>query len=352
MKGRILIIATALFIIFAMCSCTKERTVENSSDGDIRLTFNISDSHDTKSVYDIGSLGEDGQINSLILLVYNNDRSSSKYGYLETSRHLTVSDLSNVSFKTTLGSKIIYAVSNIDTISMTQAQTLDGFREITTSISTETFGRFKMIGNVNYEVGADVTKNIVLTRLVARIQINSIGVNFDGSWCDGKTLSDIKIYLINVRDRVYMYSGASAGSSFFNHKGYNAYQSGSCLLSDIIYEGNVGSIQDNSSHSAAHVFHCYENTIGSESDNDRFTRLVIEGKIDGTAYYYPISINQNSFGSTSYPLGVEANKWYKMDVTILRPGTDSPDVTLDKGTVTVSISTVNWTVIDNGNIEF
>jgi hypothetical protein len=60
-----------------------------------------------------------------------------------------------------------------------------------------------------------------------------------------------------------------------------------------------------------------------EGPGTPYTRLVLEGKIKGETYYWPVAINRTGDG-----LGIEANTRYVFDFTIRRKGVRDPDTEL------------------------
>ena len=61
------------------------------------------------------------------------------------------------------------------------------------------------------------------------------------------------------------------------------------------------------------------------------TRLVIEGKLRGTTYYYPIDLP-----------GLEADVQYRMDVTLTRAGTTDPDTPAAAGSIRLECQVLDW----------
>ena len=65
---------------------------------------------------------------------------------------------------------------------------------------------------------------------------------------------------------------------------------------------------------------CFHNYCKEESPGSPFTRLVVEGKIQGEKYYWPLTVNRTADGE-----GVRNNTRHVFDLTIRRKGSLTPD---------------------------
>jgi hypothetical protein len=86
-----------------------------------------------------------------------------------------------------------------------------------------------------------------------------------------------------------------------------------------------GVIAAGSSYTNEHYFYCYPNLT------DTKTRLVVEAVVGGYTYYYPVTLD-----------AVDANTSYDYNLTITRLGSDSPDVPVEEGTVTFTVTVKDW----------
>jgi hypothetical protein len=94
--------------------------------------------------------------------------------------------------------------------------------------------------------------------------------------------------------------------------------------------------------------------LSAESDESKFTRLVIQADLNGTTYYYPININRVGFGysESNDHMGIKRNTSYSVEVTITRPGSLDPDSTLEFGTLTADITVLDWKTIPVAYVGF
>ena len=78
-------------------------------------------------------------------------------------------------------------------------------------------------------------------------------------------------------------------------------------------------------------FFCYPNPSDGTEFGSPVTRLVIEGKLRGTTYYYPIDLP-----------GLKADAQYRMDVTLTRAGTTDPDTPAVAGSIRLESRVLDW----------
>ena len=100
-------------------------------------------------------------------------------------------------------------------------------------------------------------------------------------------------------------------------------------------------------------FHAYENTLVAETDALRFTRIVIQGNIDGITYFWPININREGFRASSPGHdGVKANHTYEYNVKITKIGIGDPDAIIENAVADVTLSVKDWITVPSVSYEF
>ena len=90
---------------------------------------------------------------------------------------------------------------------------------------------------------------------------------------------------------------------------------------------------------------CYANEPGNESIGSPFTKLVIEGKIAGDTYYYPIRINPEG-------RGLAPGGRYTFDIVITRAGATHPDGNLEEEDIVVKMEVEEWIEKEWYEVEF
>ena len=115
--------------------------------------------------------------------------------------------------------------------------------------------------------------------------------------------------------------------------------------SSLIYDDVSGVVLDyGKTYNTVHSLYSFPNDCKPDTApvwSPRATRLVIEASYDDGAvahdFYYPITLYNESTRK-----GLEANKQYKVNLTIRRPGSDSPDKPVEFDAVTGSIHVASW----------
>ena len=345
-----LIMFIAVFAI--VCSCSKEEVIENVEPG-LESVLYLSLSPDGNSLEggtstkatgdDHGSQVFDNNIQTLEVFVFRINEGYADNGILDGYRKFTgeeLESLTNLEVQTTTGKKMIYAIANSHRANWKGINTREIFEEQTASLKDEDVKNFIMIGGIEAQLQLASSVSFTIRRLVSRIKVNSIKTSFAGGPYEGLSLDDPKIYLINVQASKIIYSGAGQNFSILNNRKYVESDSKGCVMPGLISDVIDSPICDDG-YSEPHYFYCFENNLETEAGGSKFTRLVIEGKLNGMTYYYPIAIK-----------GLERNSCYSIDVTIKRPGSLDPNKDVEKGTFLATITVLDWNVKDDSNVEF
>lgn len=268
-----------------------------------------------------------------------------------TSGQLT--SLSGLSIKTKTGSKHIYAVANTSQAAWSGIVTESQFLAVEKLLRDDNYQSFVMSGYVTATITESCNVDITIQRLVGRVVLNSVKTAFAGTPYAGKQLENVKVYLTNVNGNVLIGNGnLPSNVTVLNSGGYVAADNASFATSGALYDA-VGTVND-TGHSTPHYFYCYQNTLAEETSTKKFTRLVVEGTLDGTTYYYPININREDYGWSSAidHKGILRNRSYTYNITILRPGSTNPDDVVDLATFTLDVTIDDWDIIPTSNVEF
>lgn len=215
-----------------------------------------------------------------------------------------------------------------------------------------------MTGHVTENISStSQTINIPVDRFASKIKIDKITMNFSSPAHQQLSCHLNGIYLTNVAGDCN-FDCTSVPTIWFNKlKDETATaQEGSDLrylkplISDTFKNKptpDAGSVlKHGESHATPHYFYCYPNNTQKDSHDDvwsaRYTRLVVEIDIDNTIYYYPINLPN-----------LERNKLYEItNLTITGLGSDSPELPLEKGNYTVSISINDWATAFSKEVKY
>ena len=181
-------------------------------------------------------------------------------------------------------------------------------------------GNIVMSGMIVRELTASSTVTMEVERLAAKVGVSQISTAFELDQHKQMTFDIKAIYLINVAgEKAYL--DQNEPSKWYN---LGRHEAGNTLgfLRDDVASGVVAA---GSSYTKEHYFYCYPNLT------DTKTRLVVEAMVGGYTYYYPVTLD-----------AVDANTSYDYNLTITRLGSDSPDVPVEEGTVTFTVTVKDW----------
>lgn len=287
----------------------------------VTLTINIDNGANTKS----DNKANESIINSLQVFVFRSNGVLDAYAF-GTNPSLQIS--------CTTGPMDIYAVINAPSLSSvkTKYELISKFTYLTDNSLTN----LVMVGNVSSTISEASAITIPVIRIVARLAILKITNRLEAPPYQSKAFIVTKIYVINVAgDNNYGIVGddPSSDRTWYNKTRY-IYSSADPLVYDVV---NEGAIAYGGSYETPHYFYVYPNTHAIDSQSatwsSRYTRLVVEASLDGTTYYYPVSI----------PI-IQSNKTYTIsELTITVPGSLSPDIPVSKQFVTGTITIADMT---------
>ena len=226
------------------------------------------------------------------------------------------------------GGRLLVAIANYgeDRFSWSDILSYEGLGVKTMELMEESPSHPVMSGETVTLAGRDRGCEIGLSPLLARIRVNSICADFHGRPYEGEALKDVRVFLMNVHDRCKILSRESE-PSWANYR-------------ERVYEDSLIYCESGISVDVSVVFpkvvlYCYPNEITEETPENPFTRLVIEGTIEGETYYYPINIPN-----------LEGGKEYAYNITITRKGTSDPDTSANVGMVRFNQNVLPWNDTD------
>lgn len=335
----------------SVLSCTKPCTTCNDQLTTSTLKISLG-GEGTKTTVST-SIAEDNTINTLDILIFRNtDPSSPDYQKLDTYRHFEQTDPDNIVISTTTGPKTICVIANDHSNTFDGVSDLRSFRELVTNLKDEQLRSFTMYGETDALLDITSEVSVSLKRHISKICVSSIKTLFDGTPYAGKELTDAKLYLLNVHGEKTIANNASSPATplVLNEKKVDGNDVNSLSEAYMIYE-SLGENIDDTGTETPHYLYCYSNQT---SDLERCTKVVLEGKLDGVTYYYPIPVNQENYGylPTNNHYGVAQNTFYSYGITITRPGSLDPNIPIVPGTLEILIDVMDWVNIPHFNKIF
>ena len=296
----------AALAALALVGCNEKNVeVSEMKPGEkIQLTVNLPD-----GVTKVTGAPADAQINDLQIFVFD------KNGVYETSSHGTGATLT---LTCTSGEKQIVALANAPL--ETGIGNIAELGAAVSDLADCAAGNIVMSGMIVRELTASSTVTMQVERLAAKVGVSRISTAFELDQHKQMTFDIKAIYLINVAgEKAYL--DQNDPSKWYN---LGKHEAGNTLgfLRDDVASGVVAA---GSSYTKEHYFYCYPNLT------DTKTRLVVEAMVGGYTYYYPVTLD-----------AVDANTSYDYNLTITRLGSDSPDVPVEEGTVTFTVTVKDW----------
>ena len=170
---------------------------------------------------------------------------------------------------------------------------------------------------------------------------------------DGEPLTDVRIYLTNVNASCKYLKKDGFSPEMIVNPGFLDMDALSGFKDRSLLYADTEDIGEETLYPGIKLF-CYPNDSPEETPGSPFTRLVIEGKISGHTYWYPVTINRGDFGIASGGdgKGIGRNMCYTYDFTILRTGTSDPDIPVCKDDISVTCMVEPWKEMENETVTF
>ena len=189
------------------------------------------------------------------------------------------------------------------------------------------------------ESAAGTMGRVTLRPMLAKITLRSIACDFSGRAYAGERLQDVRAYLTYASQECRPFAQEDPPSSWLNAGRLDEAGTAALAHPETVLRTLTASLGGRIYPAAG--FYCYPNPSDGSSFGSPVTRLVIEGKLRGTTYYYPIDLP-----------GLEADVQYRMDVTLTRAGTTDPDTPAVAGSIRLESQILDWDGRDWEDIHY
>lgn len=273
---------------------------------------------------------------TLDILIFNDDALKRLDSYQRIERF----DGTTLHSTSTGGGKIIflYMGSRSDRYRWAEINSYGALDKICCNLEDENRESPLMTGICRCDAGeADIDINLI--PLASTVILESVRCDFSGTVYSGKTISDAKVYLTNVNAVSSIGENSASQTKLINAGMLNPYDVKAFRDKSLIYQELASGIGNDNTRPHK-SFLCYPCGDGT----DRRTRLVIEGKIDGQTYYWPIEIGDGN--------GIERSTIYTYDILIRRKGTSDPDILIETQDISLTLNTQAWTEKENYPVKF
>lgn len=201
----------------------------------------------------------------------------------------------------------------------------------------------------DYRIVAGETFHPEMEAMTGEVILRSLRCNFSDRSYSGEKLTDIKVYLTNVSASCGIWKHEDgAPSRIINTGKLNLDDIRGFSFPQLIYQTYDSPVGDEIEYPEIHL-RGFDSCHQEESIGTPFTRLVIEGKLKGHTYYYPIAVNR---GSETESSGFRRNTRYIYDITITRTGLTDPDGIIYEDPFNIDLTIEKWQEKDWYDIRF
>ena len=223
-------------------------------------------------------------------------------------------------------------------MSVNSYEALDKYRSY---LENECYDYPVMSGTSHLYADGKQTVWMELQSLSAEIILRSVSCDFSDKIYIREEINDMKAYLINVNAQCSLTSeGTMMPERIINMGELNDRDMAEMNEPGLLLR-HVGQLASGQSLELDFRFRCYPNDCLEESPGSPFTRLVLEGVIDGKTYYWPIDIGRKGHGYPDHG-GISGNRRYIYDLTITGKGGDNPDVPVSSKVLCSNLEIGEW----------
>lgn len=277
---------------------------------------------------------------TLDIFFFNDDRLRK----LDCHHRITNPRQSRIATASRYGKKIICAIAN-SKISEEEIFDIDSYsdlEDIVCDLSQEQPDCPTMAGEYHMDAGSDMECVLTLEPLLSEIIINSISCDFHKKPYANAVLEDVSVYLTNVCSRSPLIDKTpEIPAGILNYGKMTPSDTVGFSRHDMFCTRIPDAIGSSVVYPDIHLY-CYPNISENEGLGSPFTRLVIEGTLDGKKTYYPININRDGPYLENIS-GVRRNKSYIYDITLTRRGVPDPDTPIRLDDLRISFEVIDWT---------
>ena len=223
------------------------------------------------------------------------------------------------------GPKRVVALANfpIPDGSVTSVGHYDDLKKIVADLTEDDPACPVMSGEARFTAGEDRSCSVTLEPVLSTIEIHSLKCRMEGAYA-GQALERVRVYLTGISCRAELLrTEGFLPTETLNNGGLSEQDLARLPYSGMVYRylGNGHPSGDGTVYGTASLY-CYPDEAEEETPGSPFTRLVVEGTLDGKTCYYAIPINRRGNGEE----GIGRNRRYVFDLTLTRPGTESPEL--------------------------
>ena len=246
---------------------------------------------------------------------------------LDAYQHLERVSGSRITGTSSTAAKKVVILSNYpaDTYAWSDVRSLGSLADLPFRLANEDPAAPMLYG----ESAAGTMGLVTLRPMLAKISLRSIACEFSERPYAGERLQDVRAYLTYASQECRPFAPEDPPSSWLNAGRLDETETAALSHPEAVFQTLTASLGGRIFPRTD--FYCYPNPSDGTLFGSPVTRLVIEGKLRGTTYYYPIDLP-----------GLEADVQYRMDVTLTRAGTTDPDTPAAAGSIRLECQVLDW----------
>ena len=254
---------------------------------------------------------------------------------LDAWQHFADLDGNRVTGTSSSAAETFVALSNYRSGSWSDIRTYDSLEEIRFRLEEEDPAAPMLWGTG--KAGQDC--RLTLQPMLSRITLGSIACDFSRRPYAGETLQEVRAYLTYACAECRPFRPEDTAAAWVNAGRLDEVETASLSHPETVLQTIAPALERRIYPEAD--FYCYPNPSRGAEFGSPVTRLVIEGRLRGTVYYYPIDLP-----------GLEANVRYRLDITLLRAGTLDPDTPAASGSILLESQVLDWDARDWEDIHY
>lgn len=195
-----------------------------------------------------------------------------------------------------------------------------------------------MTGAMDIDAGSSKGYQISMRRIASEIIVASLRCDFKGKSYEGERLTEARVFLTNVNAICGITADGAVSPVEIIDSGADPEATAVFEDPELIVREIDGSIGPEGIPTGISLW-CYPNASQKESPGTPFTRLVIEGCLEGKTYWWPIEINR---GEDAAEPGIYRNRQYMFDICLTRKGSSDPDKIIETDAAVINMNIRQW----------
>ena len=223
---------------------------------------------------------------------------------------------------------------------------MESLRRVCGRLEEEEPSRPVLSGIADVDAGVNPQTTVTLDPLLTRIRVSRLAADFSGCSYEGAVVDSVRLYLTNVSCRCSVLESEEARAWEFINIGRWSGEDVKTLASPGMLLTTLDGTLSATPRAVGTCLYCYPNQNADEAAGSPFTRLVVECRINGERFYYPINIGRGVWKAAGMAEGVARGKTYDFDITLQHLGSRDPDTVVEWVSAGVSLDIEEWEELD------